>query len=389
MVRPMKRLLLLLLACAVLTAGCRVTATGPAKRKARTEPPVVTEDMERRLRARAEEYVRVVDRSGLLYEDRELEAYVNEIAGRLLPAGTVAVPVSVKVIKSPDLNAFALLTGRLYVNTGFLAAMDNEAQLASLLGHEITHAARKHRAKEVANEKQKSEKKVFLPVFLGSYGEALGLLGILEAVKGYSRELEAEADTEGLKLAVNAGYDPREAPKLFELLKQEIEREKIKVPLKYSDHPQIEDRIKSYEALVSGEYAGKQGVKNADLYQRLVTRLLLDNAELDLKRGNYEGAGRAVEKYMARRPKDARAHYLMGEVCRADGRERGEEQARDYYRKAISLRQNYPEPYRALGLMAFKRGEKQEAGKHLRAYLSFQPGAPDRDYIQQYIRECD
>ncbi len=388
MVKTRRAHLYLLLACAVLATGCSSAASPRKPRQTTAENVEVTEDTEKRLRARAEEEIRVIDRSGSLYEDRELGSYVNDIARRLLSAANSAPSISVKIIKSPDLNAFALLTGRLYINTGILAAMDSEAQLAALLGHEIVHVTRKHLAKEITTEKEKSENKIIMPILLGSYGEYLGQLSIRASVQGYSRHYEAEADTEGLKLAVQAGYEPSEAPKLFELLREEAKRDPRKTTYVYSSHPKIEDRIRSYTSLLSSTYRGRQGIKNTDDYRQHIMRMLLDNAELDLKRGNHAGADRAINRYLEKRPGDARAHYLLGRA-RAESREpEGQERAEGNYRRSISLKKDYPEPYRELGLLKFKQGKKQEATKHLQVYLSLRPDAPDREYIQQYIREC-
>lgn len=344
------------------------------------------ENSEKRLWIRAEEETRRIDRSGWLYEDRDLENYVNAVARKLLQPGSSSI--TVKIIRNPYINATAYPTGRIYVHTGILAAMENEAQLATLLGHEITHVVKRHAAQEFTKMKKRSESKVNLTAWLGSLGEAAGQWSILASVKGYSRELETEADREGLKQSVRAGYDPREAPKLFELFDQDSYAQKGKVPFVYSSHPKNQDRIKSYEQLLAGEYKGAQGAVNAEEFRRHTTRLLLDNAELDLKRGNFASAERAAEKYLAWKPTDSRAYFLLGEIFRENGETDAEKQALVNYQKATALRKDYPEPYRAMGMIAYKKGEKQEARKNLERYLSLQPDARDKDYIRQYISEC-
>jgi predicted Zn-dependent protease len=91
-----------------------------------------------------------LDQSGLLYAEPVLLAYLNTIAARLGQATPTGgkLQFMVKVIRSPLLSAFALPHGVIYVYTGLLAKLENEAQLATLLGHEMTHIVHRHTVKE-------------------------------------------------------------------------------------------------------------------------------------------------------------------------------------------------------------------------------------------------
>jgi predicted Zn-dependent protease len=379
--------ILVLLALLLASTGCETTQKRKTKTAVTSKSEGLDENSERRLWIKANEEIRRVDRSGAIYDDKELEDYVNAVARKV--AGPVAAPpISVRVIKNPYLNAVAYPTGRIYIHTGILAAMDNEAQLATILGHEFTHVVNRHAAQEFTKMKKRSESKVGLASWLGSLGETLGQSSIMASVNGYSREMEMEADREGLQRAVRAGYDPREAPKLFELFEQEIETEGAAVPFAYSDHPKTEDRIKTFKALLAADYRGRQGATNAEAFRRRTAGLLLDNAVLDLKRGNFALAELAVKKYLEEKPNDSRAYFLLGEVAREIGGTEGEKKALAHYQKAASLRQDYPEPYRAMGMIAYKQKNKQEARKNLERYLALRPDAEDRDYIRQYISEC-
>jgi predicted Zn-dependent protease len=345
------------------------------------------ENIERRLLIRADEETRNIDAGGLLYDDKELEQYVNAVA-RKLQGSAEGRAVTVKVIKNPYLSAFAMSNGRIYLHTGMLAAMENEAQLATILGHEMAHVSNRHAAKKYTKERIRSESKVTLNSWLGAFGESLGQFAIMASVNWYSREFEAEADREGIKRAVRAGYDPREAPKMYALLMQEIDKKKKKIPLAYSDHPYIQDRIKNCEEMIASEYHGKEGASNEEDFRRRTNPLLLDTAVLDLKLGDFAVAERIVEKHLKWKSDDARAYFLLGEIARGQGQVGGEQKAIAHYRKAVSLRKNYAEPYRAMGLMAYKKGDKQEAKKNLEGYLALRSDASDADYIRQYINEC-
>jgi predicted Zn-dependent protease len=384
------RYLTLIFLLVFILSGCATTTLPPVTSKGFT-----LEEDEERLWRRSEEEQRVLDNSGLLYKDKELESYLNEVARRLQPPEVFErIPFRIKVLKNPYLNAFAFPNGVIYLHTGILARMENEAQLATLLAHEMTHATHRHAVKGFRDIKNKSAFLATIQVTLGGLGGGvgdivtlLGAVGTLAAVTGYSRELETEADIEGLRLMVNAGYDPKEAPKLFIHLKKELEEEDIKEPFFFGTHPRLRERIRNYENLLKTKYEGHSGgIKNSRLFMEKIQRLILDNARLDLKAGRFKTAQRGIERYLKLRPDDPDAYYLLGEVFRQRGKEGDIEKAKEYYEKAINIDSSYPEPHKGIGLIFYKKGKKDNAKKHLELYLSLSPEAPDRAYIEEYIK---
>lgn len=373
-----------------VSAGCASTRLPPV-----TTDDFVFEDDEKRLWLRSEEEQKVLDNSGYIYDDHELGVYLNEIAKRLGPPEVFKhIPFKIKVIENPYLNAFAFPNGIVYVHTGILARMENEAQLATLLAHEMTHATHRHAVKQFRNIKNMT---AFLATFQvvtgslgGGYGDLvilLGTIGTLASVTGYSRERETEADTEGLKRMIEAGYDPTEAPKLFIYLKKELEEEKRKEPFFFGTHPRLEERIKNYETFLESEHqAQRGGIKNAELFLGKIDNLILDNAGLDLKLGRFKIAERGIAKYLDTGGNDPKAYYLLGEIYRQRGEEGDREKAKEHYQRAISLDPSYPDPHKGIGLIYYKQGEKALAKRSLETYLSLLPQASDRQYIEEYIR---
>ncbi len=352
----------------LLAAGCANPSFIPVEVKD------INLDSERNLMHRAEEEIEVLDAGGQVYKDRLLEEYVNRVAAKLVNSGD-RKRISVKVLRDPWLEAVAYPTGRIYVYTGMLAAMNNEAQLALILGHEITHVVERHAAREFTSRKKKSAE------------EAGSLRRVLTSASFYSRSMEAAADAGGIRLMAAAGYDPREAARMLEHLKRQVVEEKIKERHAYSSHPAVQERIQNATDLVRKNYPNADGAVSEDAYTRVTTRVLLDNAELDLKRGNYGSAERALEKYAARRPADPKAFYLLGEVYR-EGHKDGEEKARSYYRKAMTVSRDEADPYRGLGLLECRQGHALEARENLIRYLKLRPDADDREHISQYMNSC-
>jgi predicted Zn-dependent protease len=380
------KLLTFLLSCIIL-GGCATASLAPVSKD------TVLEDDEKRLWKRASEEQHDIDRSGLLYEDEALERYVNEVARKLEPPEIYAViPFKVKVIKNPYLNAFALPNGAVYIHTGILARMDNEAQLATLLAHEMTHATNRHSVISFRGIKNKAavvaglQGTIGTVPLVGDMVTSLGALGATSSVYGHSRELESEADTTGLKMMVQAGYDPREAPKLFLHMKKELEDENLKEPFFFGTHPRLEERVDNFEFLLKKLYGGKTGILNREEFLKETKKMILDNAQLDLKAGRFSVAQRGIQKYLTLKPKDAHAYYLLGEVNRQRGEKGDLEKAKEQYQKAASLDSSYSDPNKGIGMIYLKQGNQRIAAKYFRTYLSLAPNAPDRGYIEEYIK---
>ena len=367
-----------------------------------TPLPLVTEDFrdendEKRLWQRSEDEQKVLNESGLIYKDRELNQYLNRIASSLQPPEILGrIPFKVMVIKSPYLNAFAFPNGVLYVHTGILAQMDNEAQLAALLGHEMTHCTHRHALRTLRHLKSKTG---FLSgtqralIRFGGMGDLVNLLGSLgsrAAVSGYSRDFETEADMVGLRLMAKAGYDPNEALKLFEHIKRELEQEKVKEPFFFGTHPKLQDRVESCNKFIGTHYQSEgPGIKNGDVFLTKLHKVILHNAGLSLKAGRFDAAQRGAEKYLTIKPNDARAYYLLGEIYRQRGKADDMKKAKTYYEKAISIDPAYPDPHKAIGLLYYKDGKKTLAKRSFEMCLSLSPQTADKAYIVGYLRQCN
>jgi beta-barrel assembly-enhancing protease len=384
----MKQPFILLAGCLLLW-GCASTQLPPVTTVTTTQGFSFEED-EKRLWNRSEEEQKRLNQSGLLYKDDALEAYLNSVARKLQPEEVyVQIPFQVKVLRSPYLNAFAFPNGIVYVHTGLIARMDNEAQLAALLAHEMTHATHRHTVKGFRDVKNKSAFLATLQATVGgfSYGLAgmLGALGTVASVTGYSRDLETEADMEGIKAVVAAGYDPSEAPKLFDQLKKDLEEEKRKEPFFFGTHPRLEERVTNYQIFLMKE-GNKGGATNTEVFLSTTRDLVWDNAWLDLRAGRFRIARIAAEKYIAIVPDDARGYALLGEVLRQKGEKEDMERAKESFMKAIDLDPSYPEPSRGLGLIYYKEGEKDLAREYLDQYLFLAPDASERGFIAEYMK---
>ncbi len=382
-----------LILCVIIT-GCATTKLSPITTKG-----FLFEDDEMRLWVRSEEEEKVINESGLIYNDEELENYLNQIANKLEPAEVFKhIPFKIMVIKDPHLNAFAFPNGVIYIHTGVLARMDNEAQLATLLGHEMIHSTHRHGLKAFRDLKNKTAFLATIQIAAsgvgggaGSIVNFVGTIGTIAAITGYSKECEKEADTEGLKLMLEADYDPEEAQKLFSYFQEEIEEDKeSKEPFFFGSHPRLQERIESYQDLLKTKYRGQNGsIKNSDIFLTKIHMVILDNARLDLKIGRFKIAQKGVERYLKLKPDDAKAFNLLGDIFMQRRDEGDTEKAKEYYQKAISKDSSGPGPYKGIGLILYKLGEKCLAKDFFEQYLTLLPQALDRAYIEVYIKQCN
>ena len=238
-----------------------------------------------------------------LYRDPKLERYVTEVGNRALAASHLRrpgtpeefrrTPVTFGVLDSPIINAMALPGGYIYVTRGMLAHLNNEDQLATVLGHEIGHVAARHAARQ-AWQQQLSQGLLLGGALLGQ--GVLGLpaqdilnLGSMAAQMiflRYSREDELEADKLGVEYSSLAGYDPRDVIAFFQTLSRIQEKEGQGMPGFLSTHPDPGDRIQRIRELTAGQPREKRTMPADSRYLNAIEGLVLGE---DPRQGFVEG----------------------------------------------------------------------------------------------------
>lgn len=213
-----------------------------------------------------QEYAQQIEAQTQVINDPALNAYVNRIGQRLVNAiEGQKFPFTFKVVNDPSINAFALPGGPMYVHTGLIAAADNEAQIAGVLGHEMGHVMLRHGT----NQASKANLIQIPAMIAGGLFDRGGIVGSLaqmgiglganSVLMKFSRTAETDADLFGARLVHNAGYNPVELARFFEKLEAETGKGSS-ITQFFSDHPNPGNRIttiqndmkfykaKSYEA---------------------------------------------------------------------------------------------------------------------------------------------
>jgi predicted Zn-dependent protease len=284
----------------LLVSSCQtIPATGRASFN------VVSAEDEQKMGAEGQ--AEVLREFGGAYDDPAIQAYVSAIGQRLVAqTETPQAPFRFTVLDSPIINAMSLPGGYIYVTRGILALVDNEAQLASVVGHEIGHVVGHH----IALQKSQSiALRVLSRVLVAVTGMkevgTLSGLGSSVYLFSYSREQESEADTLGLRYMTRAGLDPASMVAMLTKLRAD---QRLQARLAgrspdtadefslWADHPLTIERINDTATAVAATATAGQGVTGRDtLLERIDGLIYGDTAERGVVHGRvYSHAGMGV-----------------------------------------------------------------------------------------------
>lgn len=208
-------------------------------------------------------YATEIDRSARIIKDPVINEYVNRVAQNVARNSDLKIPLTVKVLDDPSINAFALPGGFLYVNSGLLQAANEEDQVAGVVAHEIAHVAARHWASQMTKAtilQYAMIPLIFTPMSFPVYiGLSEGLnMGIPLAFLKFSRSDEAEADYLGIQYMYKAGYDPNAYVAFFGKILQEQRTNPGSVPSIFADHPPTPGRIIKAEEEIKSILPNKQ-----------------------------------------------------------------------------------------------------------------------------------
>jgi predicted Zn-dependent protease len=191
-----------------------------------------------------------VERSSKMIDDPVVTEYVNRVGQNLVRNSDARVPFTIKVIDSDEVNAFALPGGFFYVNSGLILRAQEEAELAGVMAHEISHVTARHGTKNAS--KGELMQLATIPLMLLGPGGWVGY-GIYQGLNlalpltflKFSRDAEREADFLGLQYMYKAGYDPNAYVTFFERIQADEKRRPGTIPKVFSTHPPTPERIEA------------------------------------------------------------------------------------------------------------------------------------------------
>ncbi len=383
------------------------------------------------------------EKEGVVYHHPGLDAYLNRVGMAIVADKKLEnVEWKFRALRDPIPNAFALPNGSIYINTGLLALLDDENQLAAVLAHEVTHVSERH-----TYLRNRSMRKKVLAINIistignwhpvaGTAGLAISLIANISpfmlalSILGYSRDQEKEADLEGMKMASTAGFVPAGMPNSFKSMQKDIEGEQLNSF--YSDHPKLQERINYTSSSLAADarkLTDDEAKTAKDDYLAVMELVDRHNVELAINEGRFRSAVFVSQKLVNLRPESSENVFYLAESYRTLGPRNAEltdkqlssgakkkaarnrakrtleeqdaellktpagqeawkansEKSEQLFLRAIELNRFNASARRGLGMLYEKLNRKDDAANQYAAYLELAPNAIDTERIRRRL----
>ncbi|MBU1195290.1 MAG: M48 family metalloprotease [Proteobacteria bacterium] len=267
-------------------------------------------------------------------QDSRVNYYVADIGKKVVPyVHRKDMPYNFQCVNAVYVNAYAFPGGTIAVTRGILLKLDNEAQLAALLGHELGHVNARHSAQQMSKGQLSSLLVGGLAMAAGSRSsdlgdltQQLGALGQGLLLSKYSRDNEREADELGNEYMVRSGYSTTGFVDLMEILNSLHKEAASSVQVLFSTHPMSSERLESARERGNGRYAKSKTLPlNRDRYMDSIASLrqkekgivLLQQGEKSMGAKEYDKAQHSFQEALKSMDDDYTAHVLMAKCMMA------------------------------------------------------------------------
>ena len=324
-------------------------------------------------------------------QDASLNSYINRV-GRDLASRShrPQMPFSFRGVNAAYINAYAFPGGSIAVTRGMLVELDNEAELAALLGHEIGHVCARHTAEQ-------SSKGMLANIFMAGaaiatsaagYGGAsdlvqnLGGLGAGALLASYSRENEREADGLGMEYMTRAGYSAQGMVGLMNVLKRNQKHNPSAIELMFATHPMSDERLAfaqreaatTYQASLANPLSREQYLDHTAGLRRLKPAITaLQDGSTAMAKKQYPAARNHFASALQIMPQDyaalvmlASCHFAMGEM----------DEAEHFARQATTVYPAEPQAHIITAVASLNQKKYDQALQHLSDYDRLLPGNP-------------
>lgn len=383
------------------------------------------------------------EKEGVVYHDSGLDAYLSRVGNAVVADQKLEnVEWKFRALRDPVPNAFALPNGSIYINTGLLALLDDENQLAAVIAHEVTHVTHRH-----TYLRNRTVRKMMLTIniinTIGTWNPVGGVTGIAIdliasvsplmlalSVLGYSKDQEKEADLVGMKAAMAAGFAPDGMPNSFKSMQRDVEGEQMNSF--YADHPGLQGRINYTSALVPADAKKptEEEAKTArDDYLAVMEAVDRHDVDLAINAGRFRSAVYVSQKLVALHPDSSENVFYLAESYRMLGPRNAklsdeqltsgakkkaaktrakrtfEEQEAELlatpagqeawksnsaeseklFLRALELNRLNAKAHRGLGMLYERLNRKQEAASEYAKYLELAPNAIDTERVRRRL----
>ena len=330
-------------------------------------------------------------------QDQTLNDYVSGVGRQIAEQShRPDMPYSFNTLNASYVNAYAFPGGTIGVTRGILLDLENEAELASLIGHEVGHVSARHTAQRMTRGL------LAAAVFSGAAAAAgpewqnvvagLGGIGAGALLASYSRNQEREADELGLDYMVGSGYNPQGFVGLMEMLMDMSGRDKSHLAVLFATHPMSSERYQT--ALIRAD--DQQALRDQPVYRerymdnisglRRIEEAIrqLQEGDDQMMAGNPENARKNYERALVIAPEDYAANLKQAKCLLAV------DQDREAEKYALAAGKTYPDEPQAihiLGMIHLNRKNFDQALTHFEAYNMRLPGNPNNIFFRGYCLE--
>jgi Zn-dependent protease with chaperone function len=280
------------------------------------------------------------EKKGLVMHDPTMQAFLDAVGKRVLANRPIPENVTFRfrALRDPMVNAFALPNGSIYVTTGLLALLENEAELAGVLGHETSHVFERHTYLENRSVRKKALTINILEIvasaapvgnnlsagvqIFGASVQLAAMIGsdvIVATIFGYSREMEHQADSDGIAAMTAASYDPGAMARSFELLDHDSTLEYEPIQGFYHDHPKLRDRREFAAQYASAHKAGTLQTGDPKTYLDNVSAAICYEIGSDLSSRRERTAVDRASKLSETFPDNPKYKVLLADSYRSLG----------------------------------------------------------------------
>jgi predicted Zn-dependent protease len=305
-----------------------------------------------------------------LVNDLTIQVFVDRIGYSILrEVGPTPFEFKFYVIRAQDPNAFAIPGGYIFLTTGLIVLAENEQEIAGVLSHEISHVTQRHIARMIEKSKGlniASMAAILAGMLVGGGGAgSQAAVAMATATAGaltlkYTREIETDADQNGLYRMVKAGYDPNGMISFLNKIYRMSLSTAPQIPVYLLTHPAVEDRISLLENLLQTGQKPVGPFKKVGNFKRVQSKAFAEEREPDVAVNHF---GSKIKE----NPQDVDGIYGLGLAFKKMGRL---DKSIEVFQSGLSLSPKDPDLLRELGIVYFLSGKLDQAIENFEAIQS-------------------
>jgi predicted Zn-dependent protease len=334
-------------------------------------------------------------------QDSRLNDYVSQVGKKMAAAShRPHMPYSFRVVNATYVNAYAFPGGSIAATRGIMLSLENEAELASLLGHELGHVNARHAAEQMSKGQLTQAIVGGISVLAGTQSAALGdlagQLGQISAgalLASYSRDNEREADALGMTYMVGAGYGSEGFVRLMEMLNSMSKHKSTTVDLLFATHPMSQERYDTAVQTANTKY--KVALKNplykerymdhtADLRAKKDAIEEIQNGEKMLAERKYDAASGHFHQALKKAPED---YVALCMISISNLAQKQYAVGRQYAEMAQAVYPQEAQAYHLSGFANIQLKDFEKAYDEFNTYEKQLPGNPNTIFFKGYCQE--